>query len=125
MTSRPSEVAETFTFPARPRPQTAGDADPRERLDENTTIASTAAVDGRPKRPGLVSRASESSTRTIRPRHLSSKSQSAVPTLSNLSVRNSALPTYLKSPTKSKMATSAGANQSGAADLLRQAMMQR
>jgi len=121
MTSRPSEVAETFTFPARPRPQTASDADPRA-LQHNTTIAPPSAVDGRPKRPGLVSRASESSTRTIRPRHISSKSQTTLPTLSSLSVANSALPTYWRSP---KMATSNGANQSGAADLLRQAMMQR
>ena len=120
MTSRPPEVAETFTFPARP--QTANASDPRASRQETTNISPTATADGRPKRPGLVSRASESSTRTIRPRHLSSKSQSAVPTLSNLSVRNSALPTYWQSH---KMTTSTGGNSSGAADLLRQAMMQR
>jgi hypothetical protein len=53
---------------------------------------------------------------------LSTKSQSAVPTLSNLNVGHSGIPTYLKSP---KMANSNGGTSSGAADLLRQAMMQR
>jgi hypothetical protein len=117
MTSRP-EVLPTFHFPARP--QTAySDSDSKASLEETTNIPSTVAADGRPKRPGLVSRApSESSTRTIRPRHLSTKSQSAVPTLSNLNVRNSVQPTP-------KMTTSTGGTSSGAADLLRQAMMQR
>jgi hypothetical protein len=101
-----------FTFPPR--------ADPSS-LSQTTNIA-PAAIDGRPKL-----RASDSSTRTIttrpRPRHLLSKSQSILPTLSTLNVRNDTLPTYLKSP---KMATSHGPNSSsGAQDLLRQAMTQR
>jgi hypothetical protein len=50
---------------------------------------------------------------------LHSKSQSAVPTLSNLNVGHNNLPTYWQSP---KMTNS---NGSGAADLLRQAMMPR
>jgi|TARA_R110002003_G_scaffold44_5_gene3212 protein-serine/threonine kinase len=123
MTSRPPEALPTFTFP--PRPQTATEPDRRDsQVTTASTIASTPAVDGRPKppkRPALVSRASDSSS-TIRPRHLSTKSSSAIPTLSNLSVRNSGLPTYWQSP---KMTTSNGGTSSGAADLLRQAMMQR
>jgi hypothetical protein len=119
MTSRPQDILPTFTFPARP--QTAStDSSPRGSLRETTNIPSSAAVDGRSQRSGLASRApSESSTRTIRPRHLSTKSQSAVPTLSNLNVGHSGLPTYLKSP---KMTNSNGSTSSGAADLLRQAM---
>lgn len=123
MTS-PSAAAEVFTFPPAKlqRPQTASAAD-TQSLAPNTTISTTAAVHG-PRRPGLPKRASESSTRTIRrPKHLSSKSQHIIPTISNLSVPNSAQPSYLKS---TKMSTSSnGANSSGAADLLRQAMMQR
>ncbi|KAH5807447.1 hypothetical protein HBI93_242720 [Parastagonospora nodorum] len=122
MTSRPREALPTFDFPQRP--QTASSAlDPHADLQDTTNISSTPAVHGRSKRPGLNRAPSESSsTKTIRPRHLSTKSQSAVPTLSNLNVGHSGLPTYLKSP---KMPNSNGGTSSGAADLLRQAMMQR
>jgi hypothetical protein len=123
MTSRPRDSLPTFTFPARPQTALSA-ATSRDSLRETTAISSTAAVHGSSHtQPGLASRApSESSTRTIRPRHLSTKSQSAVPTISNLSVGHSGLPTYLKSP---KMTNANGSTSSGAADLLRQAMMQR
>lgn len=102
-----------FTLPASPS---------RTSLRATTTIPSpSTAVDARPNRPGLVSRASESSTKTIRPRHhLRIKSSSVIPTLSTLNVDK--VPTTRPSPT---MASTQGGNSSGAADLLRQAMMQR
>ncbi|KAF2244037.1 hypothetical protein BU26DRAFT_569046 [Trematosphaeria pertusa] len=88
--------------------------------------ASAAAADGRPKRPALVTRASENSPSSpARPRprprrSVLSKSSSAVPTLSTTSIPR-ALPTYWLPST---MTTATGAG-STAADLLRQAMMQR
>jgi protein-serine/threonine kinase len=80
------------------------------------------AVDAPNKqRPGLVSRASETSTKTIKPRHhLRNKSSSVVPTLSTLNVGTQ--PKTRPSPT---MATHTAGASSGAADLLRQAMMQQ
>jgi hypothetical protein len=83
-----------------------------QHLTPNASIANPAAVD-RLLRPALPSRNSESSTRTIRPRHIASKSQTTLPTLSSLNVT--------KAP---KMSTNEGTS-SGAADLLRQAMTQR
>ena len=111
-TSSPS----SYTFPARPS---------RTSLRETTNISSqsAAAVDARPQRPGLVSRTSEASTKTIRPgprHHLRVKSSSVIPTLSTLNVGNT--PNTRQSPT---MTSSSGQTSSGAADLLRQAMMQR
>lgn len=102
-TSSPSR----FAFPAIPS---------RPRQPDSSTIPSkSAAVDGPHNRPGLVSRASASSTKASRPRHLHahSKSSSLIPTLSTL--------THWQ-PT---MASSNAGTSSGAADLLRQAMMQR
>jgi hypothetical protein len=115
MTSLPRDRLPTFTFPACPK--TA--ADTHDSRPQTAKIPPS--IDG--QRPGLTSRApSQSSTRTIRPHHVSKKSLSAVPTISNLSVGHSELPTYLKSP---KMANANGSTSSGAADLLRQAMMQK
>ncbi|KAH7400972.1 hypothetical protein DE146DRAFT_481676 [Phaeosphaeria sp. MPI-PUGE-AT-0046c] len=128
MTSRPQlqEPLPTFTFPQRPH-TASSDTTPRASPapQDSSNIASSAAVHGRPKRPGLASsRApSESSTRSRPRHHVHTKSQSAVPTLSNLNVGHNNLPTYWQSP---KMTASNGApSSSGAADLLRQAMMQR
>jgi hypothetical protein len=124
MTSRPATADQdlaSFKFPARLSTSTT-DSDSGASFRSTTAIPPSASADARPKRPGLKSRNSESSsTRTIRPRHVSQKSSSAIPTLSNLNVRNSTLPTYW---TAHKMNPSTGGS-SGAADLLRQAMMQR
>ncbi|RMZ71791.1 agc akt kinase [Pyrenophora seminiperda CCB06] len=70
------------------------------------------------QRPGLVSRNSDSSTKTLQPRHhLRNKSSSLVPTLSTLNVGTA--PSPRQSPT---MVSHATGTSSGAADLLRQAM---
>ncbi|KAL6705757.1 Serine/threonine-protein kinase [Coniothyrium glycines] len=95
-------------------------------LRGTSTISSptTAAVDARPQRPGLVSRASELPTKTTRPaprHHLRVKSSSVIPTLSTLNVGNT--PNTRHSPTMAS--SNNGQPSSGAADLLRQAMMQR
>ncbi|XPS73511.1 Non-specific serine/threonine protein kinase [Ascochyta lentis] len=100
----------------------------RASLRATTTIPySAAAVDARPARPGLVSRASEiSPTKASRPRrHLSTKSSSAVPTLSTLNASNNEKPTKpaARPPPKfGKMTSTNGGAPSAAADLLRQAM---
>lgn len=126
MTSRPlqQEPLPTFVFPQRPH-TASSDTTPRASPapQETTNIASSAVVHG-PKRPGLASsRAPSESSTKGRPRHhVHTKSQSAVPTLSNLNVGHNNSPTYWQSP---KMTNSNGATSSGAADLLRQAMMQR
>lgn len=101
--------ATSFSRPSSLREASASNAPPKN-----------AVADAHPShsRPGLVSRASASSPKgTTRPRHLHthSKSSSVIPTLSTL--------THWQ-PTKS-MATSNGGASAGAADLLRQAMMQR
>ncbi|EDU51085.1 Serine/threonine-protein kinase SCH9 [Pyrenophora tritici-repentis] len=70
------------------------------------------------QRPGLVSRNSDSSTKTLQPRHhLRNKSSSLVPTLSTLNVGTA--PSPRQSPI---MASHTTGTSSGAADLLRQAM---
>ncbi|KAH8732233.1 hypothetical protein GQ44DRAFT_697295 [Phaeosphaeriaceae sp. PMI808] len=142
MTSRPPQVVQvpTFSFPTRPQTATSTTSSASRTNSysylhslssstasriETSNISSITTVHGRPSRPGLVSRVSESSTQTIRSRHLSSKSQSAVPTLSHLNVGNNELPTYLKSPKKMTASHGSNGGSSGAADLLRQAMMQR
>jgi hypothetical protein len=124
MTPRPATAdpdLASFKFPARLSTSTT-DSDSSASFRETTANPPRTTADARPKRPGLRSRNSESSsTRTIRPRHVSQKSSSAIPTISNLHVRNSTLPTYWTAP---KMNPSTGGS-SGAADLLRQAMLQR
>ncbi|CAO2647762.1 Nn.00g086840.m01.CDS01 [Neocucurbitaria sp. VM-36] len=123
MTSRPESrgLLVTSLSTSSPSSYPFADSFSTASLRETTNISSqSAAVDARPKRPGLVSRASESSTKTIRPRHhLRIKSSSVIPTLSTLNVGTTP---SSRSPT---MTTSTGAASSGAADLLRQAMMQR
>ncbi|KAK1911307.1 hypothetical protein P3342_012607 [Pyrenophora teres f. teres] len=70
------------------------------------------------QRPGLVSRNSDSSTKTLQPRHhLRNKSSSLVPTLSTLNVGTA--PSPRQPPI---MASHTTGTSSGAADLLRQAM---
>jgi len=70
------------------------------------------------QRPGLVSRNSDSSTKTLQPRHhLRNKSSSLVPTLSTLNVGTAPSPRQLPI-----MASHTTGTSSGAADLLRQAM---
>jgi hypothetical protein len=122
MTSRPPADPASSSLSTSPASLTFSDTSSRASLRETTKIASKGPVaDARPPRPGLVSRASESSTKTIRPRHhLRNKSSSVVPTLStaNIDKAHSTRP----SPT---MAAHADGKSSGAADLLRQAMMQR
>ncbi|KAF1842471.1 uncharacterized protein K460DRAFT_185857 [Cucurbitaria berberidis CBS 394.84] len=128
MTSRPESESRgvvTSLSTSSPAPSTSPFADTLSRarlLRETNTIPSkSTAVDARPSnRPGLVSRASESSTKTIRPRHhLRIKSSSVIPTLSTPHVGTTP---SSRSPT---MTSSTGATSSGAADLLRQAMLQR
>nr|UVJ46734.1 SCHA [Curvularia lunata] len=76
------------------------------------------AVDALQHRPGLVSRTSDSSTKTLQPRHhIRNKSSSLVPTLSTLNVGTA--PNSRQPPT---MASNTAGSSSGAADLLRQAM---
>lgn len=76
------------------------------------------ALDALAIRPGLVSRASESSTKTLQPRHhIRNKSSSLVPTLSTLNVG-----TAPNSRQPNNMANTTTGSSSGAADLLRQAM---
>ncbi|KAF2788476.1 hypothetical protein K505DRAFT_328894 [Melanomma pulvis-pyrius CBS 109.77] len=83
------------------------------------------AADARPARPGLAARASDSAARPRPRRSILSKSSSAVPTLSTATSHHSSqrlLPTHWL-PTA--MTTAGGASSTTAADLLRQAMMQR
>ncbi|KAJ4377643.1 Serine/threonine-protein kinase [Neocucurbitaria cava] len=122
MTSRPEPGGlVTSLSTSSPSSYPFADSFSRASLRDTSIISSqSAAVDARLKRPGLVSRASESSTKTIRPRHhLRIKSSSVIPTLSTLNVGTTP---SSRSPT---MTTSTGGTSSGAADLLRQAMMQR
>ncbi|KAF2133470.1 Pkinase-domain-containing protein [Dothidotthia symphoricarpi CBS 119687] len=118
MTSRPpSPSACPATEPSTTSTLAASTS--RASLREPATIASSSpVVDARLHRPNPVSRPPESSPKAARPRPrsvlTSNKSSSAVPTLSTIN------------PLSPKMTTShtTGAT-SGAADLLRQAMMQR
>ncbi|ORY14807.1 kinase-like domain-containing protein [Clohesyomyces aquaticus] len=96
----------TTTDPSSPGPRTLA---PAANLD--ASVAANA-------RPRLVARASESSPVQPRRSLLSSKSSSAVPTLSTT---HRFLPTYWL---PANMTAASGANPT-AADLLRQAMMQR
>jgi hypothetical protein len=126
MTSRPPADPVSSSLSTSPASLTFSDSNSSSSraasLRETTKIPSKGPVaDARPSRPGLVSRASESSTKTIRPRHhLRNKSSSVVPTLSTANIDKAH--STRQSPT---MASHADGKSSGAADLLRQAMMQR
>ena len=117
----PSTSASTYTSPSASFSSRLASVS-RLSLREASTIPSTgAAVDARPLHPGLVNRAAEiSPTKPSRPRrHLSSKSASAVPTLSTLNARHDKPASRLVP----KMSSTNGGTPSAAADLLRQAMM--
>ena len=124
MTSHPPADPVSSSLSTSPASLTFSDSSSSRAasLRETTKIPSKGPVaDARPSRPGLVSRASESSTKTIRPRHhLRNKSSSVVPTLSTANIDKAH--STRQSPT---MASHADGKTSGAADLLRQAMMQR
>ncbi|KAH6616353.1 hypothetical protein C7974DRAFT_43479 [Boeremia exigua] len=139
MTSRPQHMDLVTSSPATSSVRTASTASTastsRASLRATTTTipSSAAAVDARPARPGLVSRASEiSPTKASRPRrHLSTKSSSAVPTLSALNASNNeksaptttaTKPAARPPPKFGKMTASNTGAPSAAADLLRQAM---
>ncbi|KAI4639389.1 hypothetical protein J4E93_009217 [Alternaria ventricosa] len=126
MTSRPTADPADSSLSTSPQSDTYSSSPPRASLKETVKIASTQgpAVDASQQRPGLVSRASESSTRTIRPRHhLRNKSSSVVPTVSTLNVGTAPSTRQSKSHPKSNtMAQHTTGTSSGAADLLRQAM---
>ncbi|KAI4690403.1 hypothetical protein J4E81_007556 [Alternaria sp. BMP 2799] len=126
MTSRPTADPADSSLSTSPQSDTYSSSPSRASLKETVKIASTQgpAVDASQQRPGLVSRASESSTRTIRPRHhLRNKSSSVVPTVSTLNVGTAPSTRQSKSHPKSNtMAQHTTGTSSGAADLLRQAM---
>jgi len=126
MTSRPTADPADSSLSTSPQSDTYSSSPSRASLNETVKIASTQgpAVDASQQRPGLVSRASESSTRTIRPRHhLRNKSSSVVPTVSTLNVGTAPSTRQSKSHPKSNtMAQHTTGTSSGAADLLRQAM---
>ncbi|CAG5143763.1 uncharacterized protein ALTATR162_LOCUS1414 [Alternaria atra] len=121
MTSRPTADPADSSLSTSPTSDTYSSSPSRRSLRETTKIPTTkgSAVDALQQRPGLVSRASESSTKTIRPRHhLRNKSSSVVPTLSTLNVGTA--PSTRQTNTMAQHTT--GNASSGAADLLRQAM---
>jgi hypothetical protein len=123
MTSRPpADPAPSSLSTSRASSLSFSSSPSRASLRETSKIPTKGPVaDARPQRPGLVSRASDSSTKTIRPRHhLRNKSSSVVPTLSTANIDKAHSTRH--SPT---MASHADGKSSGAADLLRQAMMQR
>jgi len=126
MTSLPTADPADSSLSNSPQSDTYSSSPSRASLKETVKIASTQgpAVDASQQRPGLVSRASESSTRTIRPRHhLRNKSSSVVPTVSTLNVGTAPSTRQSKSHPKSNtMAQHTTGTSSGAADLLRQAM---
>lgn len=134
MTSRPPADPAPTSLSASPASDTFSSSPSRASLRDNSSYSSAAtitpsttaskirpkspAVDALSHRPGLVSRTSDSSTKTIQPRHhIRNKSSSLVPTLSTLNVGTA--PSTRQPPT---MASHAGTTSSGAADLLRQAM---
>ncbi|RYO66351.1 Serine/threonine-protein kinase [Alternaria tenuissima] len=122
MTSRPTADPADSSLSTSPTSDTYSSSPSRRSLRETTKIpppTKGSAVDALQQRPGLVSRASESSTKTIRPRHhLRNKSSSVVPTLSTLNVGTA--PSTRQQNTMAQHTT--GNSSSGAADLLRQAM---
>ncbi|KAB2105775.1 Serine/threonine-protein kinase [Alternaria gaisen] len=122
MTSRPTADPADSSLSTSPTSDTYSSSPSRRSLRETTKITPPtkgSAVDALQQRPGLVSRASESSTKTIRPRHhLRNKSSSVVPTLSTLNVGTA--PSTRQQNTMAQHTT--GNSSSGAADLLRQAM---
>jgi hypothetical protein len=124
MTSRPTADPADSSLSTSPQSDTYSSSPSRLSLRETDKIASSKgpAVDALQQRPGLVSRASETSTKTIRPRHhLRNKSSSVVPTLSTLNV-GTAPSTRQSKPKNTTMAAHNTGTSSGAADLLRQAM---
>ncbi|KAI4948159.1 hypothetical protein J4E91_006153 [Alternaria rosae] len=126
MTSRPTADPADSSLSTSPQSDTYSSSPSRASLRETDKIAPPKgpAVDASQQRPGLVSRASESSTKTIRPRHhLRNKSSSVVPTVSTLNVGTAPSTRQSKSHPKSNtMAQHTTGTSSGAADLLRQAM---
>ena len=109
-----------FVFP----PRSSGRRSSSTKAEAPRVNVAVAAASA--QRPGLVTRNSEyptSPTQAARPkpRHIAHKSSSAIPTLSTLAIPRE--PNL--SATKTTMSASGAASGSTAADLLRQAMMQR
>ncbi|KAL6169285.1 Serine/threonine-protein kinase [Exserohilum turcicum] len=114
-----SPASDSFAYSSSPNPN-ALSLSLSLRDDSPRTRPKSPAVDAlQQHRPALVSRASDSSSKTLQPRHhIRNKSSSLVPTLSTLNVGTAPKPR--QSPTMASSHT--GATSSGAADLLRQAM---